>query len=191
MNETSKPKNEFLSWLVAIFFGIVLSFICREFVFSPLIVKGASMVPTYENSDVIIISKISDIDRFDHVVFQSPYEDEYYIKRVIGLPGDTVEMKEDILIINGEEYDEPYVNRDIENPFQKRLTENFTLKELTGESQVPDGFLFVLGDNRLRSSDSRHFGLISEESILGESKLRIYPLSDLHLFRGKEELNLN
>lgn len=191
MNETSKPKNEFLSWLVAIFFGIVLSFICREFVFSPLIVKGASMVPTYENSDVIIISKISDIDRFDHVVFQSPFEDEYYIKRVIGLPGDTVEMKEDVLIINGEEYDEPYVNRDIENPFQKRLTENFTLKELTGESEVPEGYLFVLGDNRLRSSDSRHFGLISEESILGESKLRIYPLSDLHLFRGKEELNAN
>ncbi|MCP1145146.1 signal peptidase I [Lysinibacillus endophyticus] len=187
----SRPKSEFQSWLVAIFFGIIIAFFCREFVVSPLVVKGASMMPTYENQDVIIISKISDIDRFDHVVFKAPYEDEYYIKRVIGLPGDTVEMKDDILIINGIEYEEPYVNRSTDNPFQKRITENFTLEELTGESKVPENYLFVLGDNRLRSSDSRHFGLISMDAILGESKFRIYPIRELKVFWGAEEKRIN
>ena len=182
----SKPKSEFQSWLLAIFFGIIIAFLCREFVVSPLVVKGASMMPTYENHDVIIISKISDIDRFDHVVFKAPYEDECYIKRVIGLPGDTVEMRDDILIINGIEYEEPYVNRNTDNPFQKRITENFTLEELTGERKVPENHLFVLGDNRLRSSDSRHYGLISMDAILGESKFRIYPFRELKLFWGAE-----
>ena len=182
MTQPPKPKSEFMSWLVAILFGIVISFICREFLFSPLIVKGASMMPTYENQDVIIISKISEINRFDQIVFEAPYEEEYYIKRVIGLPGDTVEMKDDILIINKKEYEESYVNRNDENLLQNRVTENFTLEEITGYDIVPKGYLFVLGDNRLRSSDSRHFGLIPIESVLGESKIRIYPLSNIKLF---------
>ncbi|MDI7742157.1 signal peptidase I [Lysinibacillus fusiformis] len=185
MTKPPKAKNEFMSWLVAILFGIVISFICREFLFSPLIVKGASMMPTYENQDVIIISKISEIDRFDQIVFEAPYEEEYYIKRVIGLPGDTVEMKDDILIINNKKYEESYVNRNDENPLQKRVTENFTLEEVTGYETVPKGYLFVLGDNRLQSSDSRHFGLIPVESVLGESKIRIYPLSNIKLFNNK------
>lgn len=139
MKKEEKNKNEFMSWLVAILFGIVISFICREFLFSPIVVKGASMVPTYENKDVIIVSKISEINRFDHIVFKSPVEDEYYIKRVIGLPGDTVEMKEDILIVNGVEYEEPYVNRETDNPFQRRVTENFTLEDYTGEKLYQKG----------------------------------------------------
>ncbi|MBD8026161.1 signal peptidase I [Ureibacillus sp. Re31] len=190
MKKERKNKNEFMSWLVAILFGIVISFICREFLFSPIVVKGASMVPTYENKDVIIVSKISEIDRFDHIVFKSPVEDEYYIKRVIGLPGDTVEMKEDILIVNGIEYEEPYVNRETDNPFQRRVTENFTLEDYTGEKTVPEGYLFVLGDNRLTSFDSRHYGLISIDAVLGESKMRIYPFNHFTLNWGKEEVEV-
>ncbi|KGR89985.1 signal peptidase I [Ureibacillus massiliensis 4400831 = CIP 108448 = CCUG 49529] len=183
MGEKEKStKKELFSWVIAIVFGIVIAFVCREYVFSPVVVKGASMIPTYENKDVIIVSKISNIDRFDHVVFKAPYEDEYYIKRVIGLPGDTVEMKEDVLIVNGVEYEEPYVNRKTETPMQQRITENFTLEELTGENKVPEGFIFVLGDNRLKSADSRHYGLIPIDSILGESKLRIFPFQSIKLF---------
>lgn len=186
MTQPAKPKSEFMSWLVAILFGIVISFICREFVFSPLIVKGASMMPTYENEDVIIVSKISEINRFDQVVFEAPFEEEYYIKRVIGLPGDTVEMKDDILIINNKEYEESYVKRE-NNQRHIRVTENFTLEELTGYDKVPKGFLFVLGDNRLRSSDSRHYGLVPFDSVLGESKIRVYPLNNFKLFNTNKE----
>lgn len=179
MDEKIKTKNERLSWIMAIVFGVVIAFVCREYIFSPIIVKGASMIPTYENKDVILISKISDINRFDQIVFKAPYEDEYYIKRVIGVPGDTVEMKDDILTVNGVEYKEPYVNRD---PIQKRVTEDFTLEEIIGNSKVPEGYFFVLGDNRLRSSDSRHYGLIPINTVLGESKIRLYPIQNMKLF---------
>lgn len=178
---TKKKKKEALSWFLAISLGLLISFVFREYVFSPVIVKGASMNPTYENEDVIIVSKLSEIDRFDHVVFKAPYKDEYYIKRVIGLPGDTVEMKDDLLIVNGIEYDEPYVNRQTKHPMQKRVTENFTLFEITGEHQVPEGFIFVLGDNRLNSYDSRDYGLIPMDDILGESKLRVYPIHQIKI----------
>lgn len=178
--EEKSYKKEILSWLIAIILGVAIALFCREYVFSPVVVNGASMSPTYENEDVIIVSKLSKIQRFDHIVFEAPYEDEYYIKRVIGLPGDSVEMKDDILIINGEEYTEPYVNRESEYPV--RFTENFTLEELTGEKIVPEGFIFVLGDNRLKSYDSRHYGLIPIDDVFGESKMRIYPLSGIKLF---------
>lgn len=180
-NKRFNMKKEVLSWILAISFGIVVSIVCREYVFSPVIVNGASMNPTYEDQDVVIVSKVSTIHRFDHVVFKAPYEDEYYIKRVIGLPGDTVEMKDDILIVNNVEYEEPYVNRKTENPMQKRHTENFTLQQITGETKVPEGYIFVLGDNRLRSSDSRHYGLIPLEDVFGESKLRVYPFHQMKI----------
>nr|WP_106779741.1 signal peptidase I [Lysinibacillus timonensis] len=178
----SSPLKEFTSWVLAIVFGIAVALLCREYIFSPVVVKGASMMPTYENSDVIIVSKISQINRFDHIVFEAPYEDEFYIKRVIGLPGDTIEMKDDVLIINGVEYEEPYVNRENDSPLQNRITEDFTLQELTGKDKVPEGYMFVLGDNRLKSADSRHYGLISMDSILGESKIRIFPFNNIDLF---------
>lgn len=176
-------KKEVVSWIVAISFGLLFSFVCREYLFSPVVVNGASMNPTYENKDVIIVSKMSEINRFDHVVFKAPYKDENYIKRVIGLPGDTIEMKEDLLIVNGSEYDEPYVNRETKNPMQKRITENFTLLEITGEDKVPEGYIFVLGDNRLNSYDSRDYGFIPIDDIFGESKLRVYPISEFKVIK--------
>lgn len=181
--QKSNKRKEVISWVMALSLGLLISLICREYVFSPVIVKGASMNPTYENKDVIIVSKVSEIDRFDHVVFKAPNKDEHYIKRVIGLPGDTVEMREDVLIVNGIEYDEPYVNRETKNPMQKRITENFTLFEITGRHKVPEGYIFVLGDNRLQSSDSRDFGLIPMEDIFGESKLRVYPINQFKIMK--------
>lgn len=172
--------KECFSWLFVLATGIAFAFIIKQYVFSPIIVNGASMFPTYEDKDVIIVSKFSEIERFDHVVFKAPHKDEFYIKRVIGLPGDTVEMKDDVLIINGKEYEEPYVNRS--SDFNLRVTEDFTLEELTGEKTVPEGYLFVLGDNRLKSIDSRHFGLIPMDDVYGESKIRIFPLQNIKVF---------
>lgn len=174
----ASTKKEVYSWIKTIAFALVIVFICREFIFTPVDVKGESMEPTFENKDRVVISKISEIERFDVIVFKEPVKDEQYIKRVIGLPGDSMEMRDDVLYINGKSYEEPYAKKDNKIKFSK-ITGDFTLKELTGNEKVPNGYLFVLGDNRLKSKDSREFGFISTDSVIGEAKFRFYPLQEI------------
>lgn len=179
--EKTDFKKELLSYMKIIVITVLVVLGCKQFLFAPIKVQGASMYPTYEDKDIIIVSKTSKIERFDQIVFQSPTEDELYIKRVIGLPGDKVEMRDDVLYVNGKDYKESYVNRQTDDPNQLRITENFTLEELVDEVTVPEGTYFVLGDNRLKSYDSRHYGLISEEAVYGESKLTVYPFKHFHI----------
>jgi signal peptidase I len=172
-----KTKKEVFSWIKSITFALLIAFICHNFLFSPTTVYGESMEPTFQPKDRVLISKMSNINRFDIVVFNAPDADQQYIKRIIGLPGDRVEMKDDVLYINGKPYEESYVKRN--NDIALKDTGDFTLKELTGKTTVPNGYFFVLGDNRLISKDSRRFGFISADSIMGTVKLRFYPLQDV------------
>src|SRR5690606_34645697 len=112
--EKRSLSKEVLSWIWPILIAVVIAVLCRQYLFSPVTVKGESMEPTYENNNKIIISKTSYIDRFDIIVFESPVEDDYYIKRVIGLPGDTIKVKNDKLYINGKKYSEPYLKKGIQ-----------------------------------------------------------------------------
>ena len=96
-------------------------------------------------------------ERFDIVVFHAP-EQKDYIKRVIGLPGDKVEYKNDTLYINGKAYSEPYLDEYKDELNGGALTDDFTLKDITEEETVPEGEIFVMGDNRRFSKDSRHIG---------------------------------
>ena len=168
-------KREIYSWVKSVAFAFIIVFICRQFLFTPSTVFGASMSPTFQNQERVVVSKTSEIQRFDVIVFDAPdVDDKYYIKRVIGLPGDQIEMKNDVLYINGEALEEPYLIENKEdNPFN-RLTENFTLQEKTGEIRIPKDMLFVMGDNRLKSKDSRMFGLISYDSVIGEVRFRYF-----------------
>lgn len=171
--------KEALSWVKSILLALIVVFICREFLFEPVMVKGESMRPTYEDADKIIVSKLGEVQRFDQIVFHAPDADENYIKRVIGLPGDRVEMKDDVLYINGKEYKEPYLQSNKEEiPRGECLTEDFTLYELWGENKVPQGSFFVMGDNRRNSYDSRRFGFISEKSLIGKAEFRFYPFNE-------------
>jgi signal peptidase I len=173
-------KQEIYSWIKAIAVAFILVFICRYYLFAPRVVFGESMAPTFQDKDKVVISKFNTIHRFDIIVFDAPdVEGEQYVKRVIGLPGDSVEMKDDILYINGQEVDEPYLNK--EEIAADKLTGDFTLKEITGKSIVPQESYFVLGDNRLFSKDSRFFGFISSDSVNGEVKLRYYPLQKISI----------
>ena len=172
-------KSELISWIQSILFASAIVFVCYQFLFVPTKVLGISMQPTFEDEDRIIISKISSIDRFDMIIFKAPDLEDKYIKRIIGMPGDRVEMKEDVLYINGEVYEEPYVTYIEGDPITRRMTENFTLKEITGREQVPEGAYFVLGDHRLKSNDSRSFGFIGESDVIGEVKFRIYPFKGI------------
>ena len=178
----SNKIDDIYSWIKSIVFAFLIALLVRHFLFSPTVVLGESMLPTFEKGDIVLINKLSDIQRFDIVVFEAPDAKELYVKRVIGLPGDTIEVIDDVLYINGDAIHEPYLddNRLNQNVFGN-FTKDFTLQEMTGKTKVPEKSFFVLGDNRINSKDSRSFGFIREESLIGEVKLRIYPLDKLGL----------
>ncbi|UPO89201.1 signal peptidase I [Niallia sp. Man26] len=174
-------QQELYSLLKCFVFAIIIVVICRNFLFSPSVVHGESMSPTFEDGNKVILSKISDIEHFDMIVFHAPDQDANYIKRVIGLPGDTVSMKDDVLYINGKAYTKFYLKENKLGATTAKLTGDPTLEEETGEKTVPNNSLFVLGDNRLKSKDSRDFGFISDKSVIGKVVLRIYPLNEIGL----------
>lgn len=169
---TEERKKELVSWIKSIAIALILALLIREFIFTPVIVSGQSMEPTFHNNDRVVITKIHTIDHFDMIVFKAIHSDTNLIKRVIGLPGDVIVMQDDQLYINGDAYDEPYVEANKEAVFEgQKLTGDF-------EVEVPKGFLYVLGDNRRNSTDSRVLGFIEEKMVIGEVKFRFYPLKD-------------
>ncbi|TRZ38402.1 signal peptidase I [Niallia circulans] len=174
-------KQEMYSVLKCILFAFILVLVCRNFFFTPSVVHGESMSPTFEDGNKIILSKIGDIKRFDMIVFHAPDSDNNYIKRVIGVPGDTISVKDDILYVNGKAFEEPYLTENKKEASTIKLTGDFTLQERTGETTVPKHSLFVLGDNRLYSKDSRIFGLVNKNSVIGKVVFRIYPLNEIGL----------
>lgn len=174
--------KEVFSWLKAIVVALVIAFVIRTFIFVPVIVEGESMMPTLHNADRMIVSKISnyvgEIDRGDIVVFHAT-ESKDYIKRVIAIPGDTLEYRDDVLYINGEAVEEPYLDEYRAQMNGLPLTENFTLEQVTGESVVPEESYFVMGDNRQNSKDSREIGFVSKEEIVGKTNFIFWPLDDV------------
>lgn len=173
--------KEVLDWIKAIVIAIIIVVIIKAFFFQSYLVFGESMHPTVEPGDKLIINKIiyrmDDIERFDLIVFHANKEEDY-IKRVVGLPGDTIEYREDMLYINGKPVEEKYLIPNKEAVEDGPLTENFTLLEKTGYNEVPKDYLFVMGDNRRKSSDSRHFGLVPMEQVVGKASLRYAPLKE-------------
>ncbi|WP_163538904.1 signal peptidase I [Gracilibacillus sp. YIM 98692] len=168
---------ELLSWLKALAIALIIVLVCRHFLITPSVVKGESMMPSLEDGDRIILSKVSKIERFDEIAFQAPDSRDNYVKRIIGVPGDSVKMDNDQLYINGKKVEEQYLE-DTKRllPEGDQLTNDFTLVDITGQEIVPEGKYFVLGDNRRVSKDSRSFGFIDEEDIIGDVKMRIWPL---------------
>ncbi len=170
-----KDLLQSILWLV-ILAGVVI--LVRVYVFSPVIVSGTSMDPTLEDGERVISLKFTKIKRFDIVTFQAPDDPtKNYIKRVIAFPGETVEYKEDTLYIDGKKYDEPYLDEyKSKMPTGTPLTNDFSLETLFGSSTVPKGSLFVLGDNRQISKDSRIIGFINSKKILGDVRFSFWPL---------------
>ena len=125
------------------------------------------MVPTLLEGDIMILDKIgyriNGLKRFDIVVIK--YNNEKIIKRVIGLPGDYIEYKDNILYVNGKEIKEEY---------KRDITNNFSLKDL-GYEKIPENKYLVLGDNRSISKDSRIIGLIDKEDIEGYTGIIVFP----------------
>ena len=157
-----------LSYVLVIAIALLIKF----FIFSPIKVNGTSMEPTLKNGDIMILNEIgyliNGVDRFDIVVVNS--DGEKIIKRVIGLPGETVEYKDNVLYINGEAV--------VEN-FEHGETKDFSLSDIN-LSVIPNDHYFVLGDNRGNSKDSRVIGAVHKSKISGKTNLIIFPFSRIY-----------
>ncbi len=143
------------------------------FIMQPNQVKGASMEPTFISGDYIMTSKITykfrPVQRGDVIVFKSPKNPEIeYIKRIIGTPGDKIEIKNSQVFVNNNLVSETYIS-EVTNLWDGGYTKEGV------PMTVPANYLYVMGDNRPRSSDSREFGPVPIDSIIGQVFYRYYP----------------
>lgn len=178
----SKKKNTPLISVIQIILLILFILCLRTFILSPITVLGISMEPTYEEADKVWKSPLIKPKRFDSVTFYSPRNGKHIIKRVIGLPGDSVEMIDDQLFINDEAVDEPYLDELKQKLTEgESLTNNFSLSTISNGTNtvVPDNHYFVLGDNRQLADDSRYFGFVDESLLTGTVYFRYYPFNKI------------
>ncbi|MCM3569083.1 signal peptidase I [Neobacillus mesonae] len=184
----TKKKNELWEWTKALLIAVALAAVIRYFLFAPIVVDGLSMMPTLQDQDRMIVNKLSyeigEPHRFDIIVFHAP-EHKDYIKRVIGLPGDHIEYKNDTLYVNGKAYKEPYLDEYKSQVEDGPLTDDFTLEEKIGRTTVPKGELFVMGDNRRFSKDSRHIGTIPMGKVIGKASVIFWPIKDARIVKVK------
>jgi signal peptidase I len=184
------PANRALKstveWVAVIVGALVVALVVKTFLFQAFYIPSASMEPTLEEGDRVLVNKVSydvhDVNRGDVIVFELDAEDigpdgiKDLIKRVIGLPGDTIESRDGVVYVNDRALDEPYLAEgtitgdpnDAQNPQIERQT-------------VPEGHVFVLGDNRSNSADSRYpyRGPIPIDSIVGRAFLLVWPPGDV------------
>lgn len=141
---------------------VVVVILIRMFIVSPVRVDGSSMYPNLKNNEVVILKKYDkSYKRFDVVVLKS-FRGRL-IKRVIGLPGETIEYKDNKLYINNKIVKQPFKTNTKTNDFEKRT--------------IPEGYYFVMGDNRNNSADSRSIGFIDKDDIQGTVGIRLFPFN--------------
>lgn len=177
-NEKIKnPKTGFLyEWVIPILIAVVLAFIINRFVIYKVRIPSESMVPTLNVGDRLFVTRVYNpekLDRGNVVVFSYDQEGEEIkmIKRLIGLPGDIVEIVDGVVSVNGEVLDEDYIG---------------TEDSYNGTYVVPEGKYFFLGDNRKWSKDSRYWPAtpyVDADDIEGKAVLKVYPFSDFGLIK--------
>ena len=143
---------------------IIVVVLIRTIIITPVKVDGDSMKETLNDNDILLLYKLGSIKRFDIVVLDEAYDNEKIIKRVIGMPGETVSIKNDKIYING---------KIIDNSFAYGTTSDVDKIEL-GEDEY-----FILGDNRLISKDSRYFGPVTKSEIIGKVVFRLFPFNKI------------
>jgi len=163
-----------LAWMRDLAFSVLLAIILIVFIYQPVKVEGTSMMPALVNDERIFINKFTyrfgsgTISRGDLVVFFFPLDrSKSYIKRVIGLPGDTVQIDRGAVYVNGEPLEEPYV------------PDEFRDRQSMPTETVPADSYFVLGDHRSSSNDSRAWGTVGRRDIYGKAVFVYWPLDKM------------
>jgi signal peptidase I len=176
-------SHSFLSFVIEVVLLIVFIVIpFRALIAQPFQVYGDSMNPNFNNADYLIVNQLEQRlsqgpDRYEVVIFKYPGNNrDYYIKRVIGLPGERVEVKDTVTTVYSSD-----------NPEGMVIENSYTTGETIGNTDITLGAdeYFVMGDNRENSSDSRFWGALPAENIVGSPLIRLYPLNKLDLHPGK------
>lgn len=157
----------------------LLAFVIRAYIVQTFVVEGQSMQPNFHDGEYLLIDKVSyrfnQPQRGDVVVFISPEDQKlHFIKRVIGLPGEAVEITQNRIFINNNQIQEDYLRRGEQTLIGDNFINDF-------KTVIPQDHYFVLGDNRQNSKDSRLIGLIPKQSIVGRAFVVIYPLKNFSL----------
>lgn len=171
-NQKSNAGKELLDWAITLGVAVILALLIRHFLFAIFIVDGESMYPTLEDSEWLIVNKavylLDEPKRGDIIVFHATATRDY-IKRVIAVGGDEIHIINGTVYINGEVIDEPYINERMEfyNNYEKMV--------------VPDNKIFVMGDNRNKSADSRmpDIGFIDLKEVVGRAEFIFWPVSNI------------
>lgn len=179
-------RDELWDFIKTLILFIIVYFVVKTYIAQPFLVKGRSMEQTFSDGDYLVVDQISyrfgEPKRFDVVVFHTEFipdgaAREYYIKRVIGLPGDRVVIKEGQVFL--------YENN---NEIPVKLEENYLIDGLKTLAPEPidlvlgDNQYFVLGDNRGNSSDSRYWGAVDKSYIIGKPLIRLFPFNEIVVF---------
>lgn len=173
-NDTVRNTVE---WVVIIVGALVLALVVKTFLFQVFLIPSASMFPALQDEDRVVVNKLSyrlgEIERGDLVVFGRPTESfpsdiDHLIKRVVATEGETVSAVDGKVLVDGEPLDEPY------------LTDEVVTSDIP-PFEVPEDQLWVMGDNRGHSEDSRFFGSIDEDLVVGRAFIKLWPLDDITL----------
>ncbi|MDP9453987.1 MAG: signal peptidase I [Actinomycetota bacterium] len=165
-------------WVAILVGALVVALVVTRFLIQAFYIPSASMVPTLHIDDRVLVNKLSydlhEVNRGDLVVFERPSSEvdseiKDLIKRVVALEGETVESRDGRLYVNDAPLDEPYLSAGVQTNGLDRQT-------------VPPGHVFVMGDNRTDSRDSRFFGPLPEELIVGRAFVKVWPVVDFELF---------
>ena len=200
--EKKSVGRNIVEWILTLLVAVVAALVIRSFIFEPVRVDGASMNDTLQNGDIMFVSKwdynsvwlcfpwqsneskenaprlatgFGKPNRFDVVVCRYPDRgDTNFVKRVIGLPGDELYIKEGYLYVNGEKYDEAYIN----DAYRVAGGSNgWAFYDEASPYEVPEGEYFVMGDHRNNSNDSRAQGTITRDMIIGHVRFVFFPFN--------------
>jgi signal peptidase I len=183
-NDHTEPIQKENAFIEIVRFSVIALLIVipvRMFIAQPFIVSGASMQETFHNGEYLIVDQVSyhlhSPERGDVVIFRYPRDpSKYFIKRIIGIPGDTITIEDSTVTIVNDSHPEGFI---LNEPYIKSMRPGVTITETLGNREY-----FVMGDNRDESSDSRVWGILQEERIIGKAFLRLFPPQEFDVLPG-------
>ena len=180
--ENENKKNSLWELVRVVLLAVIIVLPIRLFIAQPFIVSGTSMVPTFHDSEYLIVDEISyrldEPKRGEVIVFRFPHNPSvFYIKRVIGLPGETINIEKGVVTIKNEENPD---ETELEEPYVSAVVDDG--RDMSVE--LKENEYFVMGDNRPASSDSRSWGPLEEDFIVGRALVRVLPFEEFGIFPG-------